>query len=187
MKVDRKKLKWFLSNIRITAKGKELTDSELIDELANWVETNPSCIDINGIPNKGRFSYHTVGYGVFSLLGERYRMGRVEIFDKEDDSGYATSEGSYCMPFVSANQFENFIESIQTDLPINISIGSHEWCVYECEKDLGIEKGMLNDMETKKAYYHKKNDEYAVENGYTDWDAYMADSIFAPKKKEDES
>jgi uncharacterized Ntn-hydrolase superfamily protein len=112
-------------------------------------------------------------------------MGRVEIFDKEDDSGYATSEGSYCMPFIAANQFEDFIDTLRTDLPINIEIGSHEWCVHECEKDLGIEKGKLHDAETKKAYYRKKNDEYAVEQGYKDWDAFMADSIFANKKNED--
>jgi hypothetical protein len=41
------------------------------------------------------------------------------------------------------------------------------------------------DAETKKAYYRKKNDEYAVEQGYADWDAFMADSIFANKKNED--
>jgi hypothetical protein len=186
MKVNRKELEWFLSNIRRKNDGKELTDAELINQLANWMEVNPACINMDEASHSGRFSYHTVGYGVFSLLGERYRMGRVEIFDKEDESGYTTAEGSYCMPFIAANQFEDFIETLRTDLPINIEIGSHEWCVMECERDLGIEKGMLHDAETKKAYYRKKNDEYAVERGYKDWDDLTAHSIFAPKKKEDE-
>jgi len=65
-------------------------------------------------------------------LGERYRMGRIEVFDRENESGYAVREGIYTMPFESANQFEDFIESIQTDLPIHIEIGSHEWCSREC-------------------------------------------------------
>jgi hypothetical protein len=185
MKVNRKELEWFLTNIRSKAKDKELTDSELVNELANWMEVNPACIKMDEASHSGRFSYTTVGYGVFSLLGERYRMGRVEIFDKEDDSGYATSEGSYCMPFIAANQFEGFIETLRTDLPINIEIGSHEWCVMECERDLGIEKGMLHDKETVKAYNKKKNDEYAVERGYKDWDDLTSHSIFAPTKKID--
>ena len=186
MKIDRKELEWFMKNIRSKTKDKELTDSELVNELANWMEVNPACVKMDEASHSGRFSYHTVGYGVFSLLGERYRMGRVEIYDKEDESGYATAEGSYTMPFIAANQFEDFIGTLRTDLPINIEIGSHEWCVSECEKDLGVEKGMLHDAETKKAYYRKKNDEYAVEKGYKDWDELMANSIFA-KKKEDES
>ena len=187
MKVNRQHLEGFLKNIRTKSKDKELTDVELVNELANWMEINPACVKMDEASHSGRFSYRTVGYGVFSLLGERYRMGRVEIFDNEEDNGYATSEGSYCMPFIAANQFENFIETLRTDLPINIEIGSHEWCVRECEKDLGIEKGMLHDAETKKAYYRKKNDEYAVTLGYADYDAWIADSIFAPKKiKNDE-
>lgn len=181
MKINREDLKWFMSNIRRHADGKDLTDEEIVNELANYMETNPRCIDMDGVSNKGRFSYYTVGYGVFSLLGERYRMGRVEIFDNQDESGYATSEGSYCMPFVAASQFEDFIESLQTDLPINIEIGSHAWCVSECEKDLGVEKGKLHDPEVKKAFWNKKNDIYAQEQGYKDWDDLMANSIFAKK------
>ncbi len=72
-----------------------------------------------------RYSYSTVGYGVFSLLGERYRMGRIEVFDREDESGYQVHEGFYCMPFEAAAKFEDFIEALETDLPIHLEIGSH--------------------------------------------------------------
>lgn len=176
MKINREKLEWYLRNIRKKNEGKELTDAELVNELANWMEVNPACVKMDEASHTGRFSYHTVGYGVFSLLGERYRMGRIEIFDREDESGYAVDEGSYTMPFIAANQFEDFIETLRTDLPINIEIGSHKWCEEECEKDLGIEKGMMNDPEVKKAYYRKKNDEYAREQGYKDWDELIANS-----------
>ena len=188
MKFNRKDLKWFMTNIRTHADGVELTDDELVDELATYMENNPRCIDIHGVSNPGRFYYSTVGYGVFSLMGEKYRMGRIEIFDSEDESGYAVSEGIYTMPHVAASQFEDFIDALETDLPINIEIGSHQWCEKECAKSLGFETPEeMRDPEKVKAFQRKKNDIYAQERGYKDWDDLLANSKFAPKKKtEDE-
>jgi hypothetical protein len=188
MKISRKNLKWFMTNIRTHADGKELTDDELVDQLATYMETNPSCIDIHGVSNHGRFYYSTVGYGVFSLLGEKYRMGRIEVFDSEDQSGYAVSEGIYTMPHIAASQFEDFMDSLETELPINIEIGSHSWCEKECAKSLGFETPEeMRDPENVRAFQRKKNDIYAKERGYKDWDDLLANSKFAPKKKtEDE-
>jgi len=174
MKINREDLKWFMSNIRRHADGKDLTDEEIVNELCNYMETNPSCIDVNGVAKSGRYYYSTVGYGVFNLLGERYRMGRIEIFDRKNDSGYQIDEGTYCIPFMAASQFEDFIESLETDLPIEISIGSHEWCVSAVAEDLGIPADKLNDTEIKRAYYQKKNDLYAQEKGFKDWDDYLS-------------
>jgi len=186
MKISRKDLQWFMRNIRHRSDGKELTDEELVDKLAMYMERNPACVDIHGVSDPGRFHYSTVGYGVFSLLGEKYRMGRVEIFDSQDESGYAVSEGIYTMPFVAANQFEDFMNSLETDLPIHISIGSHEWCETECAKSLGFKNvEEMRDPEKVKQFRRKKNDEYAREQGYKDWDDLMTNSKFAPKKKED--
>jgi hypothetical protein len=105
-----------------------------------------------------RFTYSTVGYGVFSLMGEKYRMGRIEVFDSKDDSGYAVHEGIYCMPHEAAAKFEDFIEDLETDLPIHFEIGNHNWCA----------------------------DEYARENGYEDWDDLLAKSKWT-KKTENEN
>jgi hypothetical protein len=176
MKVNRGDIKRFLNNIsrRAEQNSKIMSNDELADELANYMESNPRCIDVNGVAKSGRYYYSTVGYGIFSLLGERYRMGRIEIFDKQNDTGYATDEGTYCMPFMAASQFEDFIESIETDLPINIEIGSHQWCQQAVAEDLGIPVDKLNDEETKRAYYRKKNDLYAQEKGFKDWDDYLA-------------
>jgi len=186
MKINRKDLKWFMRNIRHHSDGKELNDEELVEELAMYMERNPGCVDIHGVSDPGRFHYSTVGYGVFSLFGEKYRMGRIEIFDSQDESGYAVSEGIYTMPFVAANQFEDFIESLETDLPINIEIGSHQWCETECAKSLGFETvEEMRDPEIIRAFQRKKNDIYAQEQGYKDFDDLMANSKFAPKKKED--
>jgi hypothetical protein len=106
-----------------------------------------------------RYYYSTVGYGVMTLLGERYRMGRIEIFDRDDDSGYQIGEGAYCMPFEAAAKFEDFIEELETDLPIQIDIGSVDWCQEECARDLGLTASQLRDPEAIKEYYKKKYEE----------------------------
>ena len=103
-----------------------------------------------------RFSYSTVGYGVFSLLGEYYRMGRIEIWDTENDSGFASNEGTYCMPFETAAKFEDWIESLETDFPIQLSMGSVDQCAVAVSDKLGIPVDKLNDMETKKIFYKEK-------------------------------
>jgi hypothetical protein len=186
MKVNREDLRYFLSNIRRKAEGQELSDEQIAEQLANYMEVNPGCIKMNEVSHRGRYSYSTVGYGVFSLLGERYRMGRIEIFDSESDSGYQVDEGIYTMPFVAASQFEDFIESLETDLPINIEIGSHQWCERECAKDLGFDSAEeMRDPEKVKKYRHHKNDLFAQEQGYKDWDDLMENSKFALKKKEE--
>ena len=182
MKINRKDLEWFMKNIRRNSEDTELTDEYLVDKLATYIETNPRCINVNGVSNPGRFHYSTVGYGVFSLMGEKYRMGRIEIFDSQDESGYAVSEGIYTMPFVAANQFEDFIESLETDLPINIEIGSHHWCETECAKSLGFETvEEMRDPENVKAFQRKKNDIYAQEQGYKDWDDLLENSKWMKK------
>ena len=182
MKVNRADLLWFLNNIRRKHKGQELTDEMLVDHLAHYMEANPRCVDPNGVNTSGRYSYSTVGYGVFSLMGEKYRMGRIEIFDREDQSGYATGEGIYTMPHLAANQFEDFIESIETDLPIHISIGSHEWCEDECAKALGFsDNDEMRNPEKVKEYRLQKNNEYARNQGYEDWDDLLAKSKWMKK------
>jgi predicted house-cleaning noncanonical NTP pyrophosphatase (MazG superfamily) len=179
MKINRDRLATLLKYARLDQQNEELTDEQFVEKLANYMEVNPDFLDYHGVSHPGRFSYHTVGYGVFSLLGERYRMGRVEIFDRQQDTGYAVSEGAYCMPHVAANQFEDFIESLETDLPINIEIGSHKWCEYECAKDLGFENvGEMRDPEKVKEYRKKKNDVHAQEQGYKDFDDLLKNSKF---------
>jgi hypothetical protein len=184
MKISRKDLEWFMKNIRRHSEGEDLTDEQLVDKLAMYMERNPGCVDIHGVSDKGRFYYSTVGYGVFSLMGEKYRMGRIEVFDSEDESGYAMSEGIYTMPHIAANQFENFIDSLQTELPINIEIGSHQWCENECAKSLGFETTEeMRDPEKIKEFQKNKNNVYAKERGYKDWDDLMANSKFGFKNQ----
>jgi hypothetical protein len=180
MKIDRQDLKYFISNVK--RRFPEATEEEFADHLANYIEMNPGCIDLEGKARRGRFSYSTVGYGIFSLFGEKYAMGRIEVFDREDESGYQVHEGIYTMPHEAASQFEDFIESIETDLPIEINIGSHKWCADECAKSLGFkDEDEMRDPEKVKAYRRKKNDEFARGQGYKDWDDLLANSKWVKK------
>ena len=107
-------------------------------------------------------------------------MGRIEVHDRESESGYAVHEGIYAMPHVAGNQFEDFMDSLQTDLPIHIEIGSHNWCADECAKALGFEnEDAMRDPDNVKAYQRKQNDAFAIKQGYTDWDDLMANSKWA--------
>ncbi len=180
MKLNRNDISRFIKNIRF--RYPDATDEEFVEHLCKYMEMNPACVDKDGVARSGRFYYSTVGYGVFSLLGERYRMGRIEIFDKEDESGYQISEGIYTMPFEAANQFEDFIESLETDLPINIEIGSHEWCEKECARDLGFDNvENMRDKDKIAEYRKKQNDNYAKEQGYEDWNDLLAKSKWNKK------
>lgn len=184
MKVNREDLKWYIQNIkylhsRSEDKDRGLTDEEFANKLANYMETNPACIDVHGISDPGRYSYSTVGYGIFSLFGEKYTMGRIEVHDRQSESGYQVHEGIYSMPHKAANQFEDFIESLETELPIHIEIGSHEWCAEECAKSLGFnDQDEMRDEDNVKAYRKSKNDEFARERGYKDFDDLLANSKF---------
>ena len=183
MKVNRDDIKYFIANVK--RRFPEATEEEFADHLANYIELNPSCIDVNGVARTGRYYYSTVGYGIFSLFGEKYRMGRIEIFDKENESGYQVDEGIYSLPHEVASQFEDFIESIETDLPIEIKIGSHEWCEEECAKSLGFtDSDQMREPEVIKAYQRKKNDEYAKSSGYKDWDDLIANSKWVKKNEQ---
>ncbi len=184
MKVNRKDLLWFIKNVRIKAERdkKDLTDEYLAEHLAGYIEVNPACVQLNEPSHRGRYHYSTVGYGVFSLFGDMYRMGRIEVFDKEDDSGYAVHEGAFSMPYVAANQFEDFMDALETDLPIHIEIGSHKWCSEECAKSLGFNNAEeMQDPDNVAAYRKRANDEYARSQGYTDWHDLIANSKFAAK------
>ena len=71
-------------------------------------------------------------------------MGRIEVSDSDGDYHYPVHEGSYCLPWETAPQFEEFIDAMETDLPIHIGIGSVAWCEEECAKALGF--GSVEEM-----------------------------------------
>ena len=114
-------------------------------------------------------------------FGEGRRMD-VGMCGSPEFRPYHIDEVLYCMPFVAANQFEDFMETLETDLPIHINIGSVDECNRATAEELGIEPDKMHDDETKKVYWRKKNDTYAAEQGFKDWDDLLANSIFKLKK-----
>jgi hypothetical protein len=61
-------------------------------------------------------------------------------------------------------------------------------CRAAVAEELGIPEDKLNDTETKKEFYKKKNDDYAVEKGFKDYDEYLDSTEFlrSLKIKKDE-
>jgi hypothetical protein len=49
-------------------------------------------------------------------------------------------------------------------------------CRAAVAEELGIPEDMLNDNETKREFYKKKNDEDAQKKGYKDFDDMLANS-----------
>jgi hypothetical protein len=137
MKVNRKALLRVLAQLRQSSPS-SLSDQEVVARLADYMENHPSSIDLYGPSRQNRFSYATVGYGVQSLLGEKYRLGRIEVFDSQNESGHQTQEGTYCIPHQTAGAFQDFIENLKTPLPIHVSLGSLKWCKEECAKALKL-------------------------------------------------
>lgn len=175
MKVNQKQLASFISHLTQQHAPAKLTSQKLARELAKYIETHPSVIDRYGTRKQQRFSYSTVGYGIFSLLGEKYRMGRIEVFDNESGSAYQIHEGTYCLPHQAANAFEDFMDSFNTELPIHINLGSRKWCDEECVKALGLNcVEDLQDTTIIAKFRQQSQEAYAQGKGYKDWEDYLA-------------
>ena len=178
MRINRHRLTWFLKTL--TKERKALTEEQLSEKIASYLEKNPSCINPYEPPaTRKRFSYSTVGYGIFSLLGEKYRMGRIEIFDRESTSSYQIDEGTYCMPHETAAQFEDFIENLETDLPIQVEMGRVHTCEIACAEALGLSKKEdLRDEKIIEELNKNRRDSFAQSEGYENWDSYIQKNPF---------
>ena len=159
MKIDRDKLLEFLKEKQLLEKP-ITSPIDFINCIVDFLEKTQSNVQYTNSHNYDttrRFQFSTIGYGVMNLMGQRYRMGRIEVYDTADQSPFAVHEGSYILPFNIAAEFEDFIDSIETDLPICIKIGSYEWCENECANDLGFDSvDKMNDPGEIKQY-HKNN------------------------------
>jgi hypothetical protein len=172
VRINRNRLSYFLEALQ--KEGPLPPPTELAEKIAGYLEEHPACLN-PFLPSETpkRFSYSTVGYGIFNLLGEKYRMGRVEIFDQDSNSSYQTDEGTYCMPHEAAAQFEDFMDSLQTDLPIQIEMGRIEDCQKECARALGLSDSKdLYDAKIVEEFSKKSWDRFAQKAGYPDYETY---------------
>ena len=108
----------------------------------------------------GRYNYSTVGYGIFSLLGYFFASGRIEIFDRENDSGYATDEGTYWVGLQDEDKVRDFFDDLETNMPLKISIGSMADIEQATADEVGVPVDKLRDEDVKKEYAKKRHQEY---------------------------
>lgn len=178
MRLNQQKLTRFIEGLHKKKTLKSASPKTLAKKIAEFLESHPSCLEpFEPSAYELRFSYSTVGYGIFSLLGEKYRMGRIEVVDQNSTSSYHTDEGTYCMPYEAASQFEHFINSLQTDLPIQIAIGSVMNCQEECAKALGLNS--VEDMrreEIIEKFNTQKREDYALSQGFKSWEEYVKEN-----------
>jgi len=143
----------------VKAENEDMARLEFLKEYSDshW-KFNTNSID--WIKLSKRYTYSIVGMGIFSLLGEIYEGGRVEIYDRESNSPYSDSEGGYFMPKSSMNDFYKFFDDLETDFPIKLDFGSMEMLQQAVSEELDIPVDKLNDKKTMKKYREKKYQEY---------------------------
>jgi len=108
----------------------------------------------------GRYSYSTTGYGIFSLHGFFYASGRIEVYDRENDSGYAADEGTYWVPLKDEGKFRDFFDDLETDMPIKISLGHMNQIDKAVADEVGVPVDKLDDEDVRKEFMEKKHQEY---------------------------
>ena len=108
----------------------------------------------------GRYNYSTTGYGVFSLLGYFFASGRIEIYDRENDSGYSVDEGTYWVGLQDEWKVRDFFDSLETNMPLKISIGSMADIEQATADEVGVPVDKLRDEDVKKEYAQKRHQEY---------------------------
>jgi len=119
-----------------------------------------------------RYSYSTVGYGVFSLVGQVYDIGRIEVYDRKEGSGYSDFEFGYWVPHEQAAEFRDFWDNFETDFPIWIgSPFSTEDCLNAVAKHLGCTVEQLTNREFIKEFYKNKYKE-TKPTTHDEWDEW---------------
>lgn len=72
----------------------------------------------------GFFTYQLEPAPPHKLLDQVYQSGEIVVYNSESAEDEPVARGSYCVPYEVAAHFEAFIESLETDLPIFVSVGS---------------------------------------------------------------
>jgi len=77
----------------------------------------------------GFFTYQLEPAPPHDQLDQVYQSGRILVYNSESVEDEPVSFGFYRVPFEVAAHFEAFIESLETDYPIMLSVGSDTQCV----------------------------------------------------------
>jgi hypothetical protein len=79
-----------------------------------------------------------------TLFDQLYQTGTIHTYDSESEHERPISIGRYSVPFEAASQFQNFIESLETEFPMFLTIGTEQICKNEAAKELMVPVAQLS-------------------------------------------
>jgi len=79
-----------------------------------------------------------------TLFDQLYQTGTIHTYDSESEHERPISIGRYSVPFEAASQFQNFIESLETEFPMFLMIGTEQICKNEAAKELMVPVAQLS-------------------------------------------
>lgn len=104
-----------------------------------------------------RFFYYEVNpQHSNTLFDQLYQTGTILTYDSESEQERPISIGRYNVPIEAANQFQDFVESLETEFPLFINFGTEQLCKQEAARDLMVPVAQL----TKKVDSYEEDDQY---------------------------
>lgn len=104
-----------------------------------------------------RFFYYEVKpFHSNTLFDQIYQTGTILTYDSESETEKPVMIGRYNVPIEVANQFQDFVESLETEFPLFISFGTEQSCKQEAAKELMVPVAQLTS----------KADSYSEDDGY---------------------
>ncbi len=115
-------MKWTIKGNGKTGSLRTYVDAETEEEARKlFLKKNPEYDDVLYVRESGRYSYLVTEEGVMNpKYADKFRGGRVEVFDVNEKYGYAVYEWRFFMPSNAFYGFVDWIENIETDYPIMI-------------------------------------------------------------------
>lgn len=104
-----------------------------------------------------RFFYYEVKpQNSNTLFDQIYQTGTILTYDSESETEKPVMIGKYNVPIEAANQFQDFVESLETEFPLFVSFGTEQLCKQEAAKELMVPVAQL----TSKADSYIEEDNY---------------------------
>lgn len=104
-----------------------------------------------------RFFYYEVKpFHSNTLFDQIYQTGTILTYDSESETEKPVMIGRYNVPIEVANQFQDFVESLETEFPLFVSFGTEQMCKQEAAKELMVPVAQLTS----------KADSYIDDDGY---------------------
>ncbi len=67
------------------------------------------------MPEKKRYFFSVVEEMIMNENAEKFRGGRIEVYDNKSKNGYAVYEGRWWLPIQIAQQFYDLFDGLETD------------------------------------------------------------------------